>query len=339
MKAIFSPGPSYSDPETRKYAGWGRILDLYREGLEELGYDVFIPKVDCKLIDPTCTVSKMCSYDLVASRQLPLEADIFLGPAGYSIAQMTRLHQPWNKKFLYVWNNADWYRDQQLIEEYKRFGQPYDLSPAWRWINTTALEMCDHVIACSTFVKGTYSKLVPAEKISITFWGVDSQRFHPPEVEPPGFRILFAGGDPIRKGLIYLLEALKGLEGYELWIVGCNIQGGPSSWKQFGMVPNDQMPEIMRQCHVTCVPTLEDGIALVIQEGMACKLIPITSPETSEVFEDKVSGFKVGYRDVEGIREKILLLRDNPDVRKRMAEYARKRAEKDTWEKTKEEFK
>ncbi|GAH51351.1 unnamed protein product, partial [marine sediment metagenome] len=220
MKAIFSPGPSYSNLEVRKYAGWVHIYDLYREGLEELGYDVFVPEVDPKLIDQSSTVSKILSYDIVAAQQIPGDGELFLGPPGYSIVQMMAgRDNNWGRgmrTFLPAWNNADWWRDQQLAEEYKRFGQPYDLSPAWRWINRTALEMCDHVIACSPWVKWTYSKIVPEDRISIDFWGVDSERFHPPEVEPPGFNVLFVGGDPIRKGLVYLAKAMVGLDDAEL---------------------------------------------------------------------------------------------------------------------------
>jgi len=339
MKAIFSPGPSYYSEETRKYAGWVKIFDLYKTGLEELGYEVFMPELDQGLIDQSSTVSKILSYDLTSACQLPSEVDLFLGPPGYSIVQMLSLPKE-VKKFLFVFNNADWWRDKQLAEEYKRFGQPYDLSPTWRWINRTALEMCDHVIACSPWVKRTHAKVISEDKISIAFWGVDSEKFHPPDVEPPGFRVLFVGGDPIRKGLIYLVEALRGLKDYELWIAGGTplADANPDIVYQLGMVPYDQMPDIYRQCHVICIPTLEDGIALAIQEGMACGLVPVTSPETSEVFVDGDSGFRVGYRAVETIREKLKWLQHN-NLRRGMSIRARERAVKDTWEVTKEQFK
>jgi len=344
MKAVFSPGPSYFDPQVKKFAGWWHILELYRTALEELGFDVLIPKVPPELIDQSSTVSKILSYDIVAAQQIPGDTELFLGPPGYSIAQMIAgRDNNWGRgmrTFLYVWNNADWWRDKQLTEEYKRFGQFYDLSPTWRWINRTALEMCDHVIACSPWVKKTHARVVPEDKISIAFWGVDSEKFHPPDVEPPGFRVLFVGGDPIRKGLIYLIRALEGFKDYELWIAGCAplTDANPSIVHQLGMVPHNEMLNIYQQCHVICIPTLEDGIALAIQEGMACKLIPITSPETSEVFVDQDSGFRVGYRAVESIREKLEWLQyDN--LRRGMSKRARELAEQQTWESTKEQFK
>jgi len=350
MKVVFSPGPSYSSEETRKYAGWIRILDLYKEGLEELGHEVFVPKVDPSLIDQSSTVSKILSYDLVAAQQIPGGAELFLGPPGYSVVQMMAgRDNNWGqgmRPFLYVWNGQDWWRDQQLAEEYKKFNSPYDLSPSWRWVNRTALEMCvelgGHVIACSPWVKKTHAKIVPEDKISIAFWGVDSEKFHPPQVDPPGFNVLFVGGDPIRKGLAYLAKAMEGLEGAELWLVGCTFpweDHNELKIREFGMVPHAEVANIMRQCHVCCIPTLEDGIALAIQESMACGLVPVTSPETAEVFENNVSGFKVGYRKVDEIRYALWVLKQNPNLRRQMGAGARKLAEKQTWTETKRQFK
>ena len=345
MKAIFSPGPSYSDHEVRKVAGWVKILDLYKEALDELGYDVFIPNVPREFIDQASTVSKILSYDVVAASQIPENGnfDLFLGPPGYSLAQMMKLKG--SKLLIYVWNNADFYRDKQLAEEYGKFGLPYDLSPTWRWINRTAVNLADLVIACSPWVKKTWSEVVPAEKIVLNPWGVDSARFTPAAKEPDVFRILFVGGDPVRKGLIYLLKALEGerdlaLRPYELWIVGCApLKYAPAHWKQFGMVPNEQMPEIYRQCSVLVCPTLEDGIALCVQEAMVSGVVPIGTPEVAEVFEEGVSGFTVGYRSPEDIFLALLRLRENKDLCQGMREAAIAKAREQDWEKTKASLK
>ena len=346
-KAIFSPGPSYTNSETRKYAGWVVILDMYKEALGELGYEVIIPKVDSNLIDQASTVSKILSYDLVAAKQLRvtggwLSEDIFLGPPGYSLIQMSTLFPYGVRKFLYTWNNADGWRDQQLEEEYKHFNAHYDMSPTWRWINKEALKFSDHVIACSPWVKKTHAVVVPEDKISINFWGVDSERYKPPVVTPNGFNILFVGGDPIRKGLIYLLNAFRGLTDCELWVVGCQpFAEIPTNLKirQFGMVPNEEIASIMSKCHVICIPTLEDGIALAIQEGMSCGLVPITTPECAEVFVDGVSGITVGYRDVDGIKEALKRLQSEPVTMAKFSQEARKQAVSQPWVNTKESFK
>jgi len=339
MKAIFSPGTSYTDPSARKYAGWIRILDLYKEALDELGFDVFVPEVPPELIDKSSTVSKITSYDLVAATQSPEDALFFFGASSFCIAQMLRLPQSC-KKLVYVFNNADWYRDEMLAEEYKKFGAPYALSPVWRWINKKALEIADHVLTCSPFVKKTHSKLVPGDKISITFWGVDSEKFTPAEEEPPGFRILYVGSDHIRKGLVYLLNALVKIEGAELWMVGQPIETtGLPQVKELGMVPNSEVPDIYRQCHVQVQPTLEDGISLCVQEGMASGVPCIATADPAEVFHNGVSGIKIPYRDTKAIYDALIMLKEDPEKRREMAKQARALAEKQPWEKTKEAVK
>jgi len=368
-KAIFSPGPSYFNSDVRKYAGWVRILDLMKAALEQLGFEIFMPEVDPALIDSQTTVSKITSWDLGAADQLPLDADLFLGPPGYSLAQIQRLRAyrafgeeqvqvmgtlpeaftpAWTRPKIvtYVWNNADWWRDQQLAEEYKRFGQPYDLSPTWRWINKRALELSDRVIACSPFVKKTHAKLVSENKISIAFWGVDSERFTPDwgwqESNKGRLRVLFVGGDPVRKGLIYLVAAMRDLEGVDLYTAGYDPRGVPVDlgsvpYHAYGMVPHERMPEIMRQAHVICIPTLEDGIACSIQEGMASGLVPITSPDAAEVFTIW-EGWRVKWRDVDQIRHVIKRLEDEPRRQAEMAVAARLRAETQTWTSFQEQF-
>lgn len=338
MKAIFSPGTSYTDPMARKYAGWIRILDLYKEALDELGFDVFVPEVPPELIDKSSTVSQITSYDLVAATQSPEDAQFFFGASSYSLAQMLQLPQSC-KKLAYVFNNADWYRDEMLAAENKKFGSPYDLSPVWRWINKKALEIADHVLTCSPFVKKTHSKLVSEDKISIAFWGVDSQKFTPAEKEPPGFRILYMGSDHIRKGLAYLLNALVSIEGFELWIVGIPIETNLPQVKMLGMVPNNEVPDIYRQCHVQVQPSLEDGISLCVQEGMASGVPCIATADPAEVFEDGVSGIKIPYRDVKAIYNALIMLKENPEKRREMAKQARVLAERQPWEKTKEAVK
>ena len=342
MKAIFSPGPSYSDPRVREVAGWVKILDMYHAALRELGFDVVVPEVPFELIERRGTVSTITSYDLVAASKIPMDAELFLGPPGYSVAQMMRLG-PKTKKVIYFWNNADWWRDQQLDGEYKRFAQPYDLSPTWRWLNAEACRQAYHAVACSPFVKQTWSRVMPPERTSIAFWGVDSTAFCP-AIEPvpcPPLRVLFSGGDYIRKGLVYLGHAMTGLKGVELWIVGhgpVQIEAPGLVVRQIGMVPHARMPEIMAQCHVICIPTLEDGIALAVQEALACGLPAITTPDAGEVMEDGVSGFVVPFRDPGAIRQKLILLQNDQALLNHMGQAARALAVRQTWGQFKQDF-
>ncbi|GEM_PF-6623440 len=346
MKVVFNPGPAFWDERVRRYAGWLIVYDLMKAALEDLGFELYIPNIPAEMIDAQTTVSKITTWDLGAASQLPQDVDLFLGVPGYSLAQIMTLKARRNppKVVTVVFNNADWWRDRQLQAEYQAYGRPYDMSPAWRWINTKALEISDLVIACSPFVKKTHATLVPEEKIAIVPWGVDSIKFAPDwewqMKNPRPLRVLFAGSDPVRKGLAYLLIAMKGMEGAELTIVGTDakVEIGGIKITSMGMIPNEEMPAAMRHHHVICIPTLEDGIAMVVQEGMASGLVPIATPDAAEVFNDPLFtsrsdvGFAVGFRDPPAIRRHLEWLRDHPAERLEMARDAREIAEKQKWE-------
>lgn len=382
-KAIFSPGPSFYNADVRKVAGWVAILDMYKAALEELDYEVFMPQLNqwpgygpeesvaasvgtpAEAIDREATVAKILAYDTVAAGQLPVDAEVFLGTPGYCLNQMRTLPES-TTKFVYVWNTSDPNRDKMLIPEYKGFNRPYDLSPTWRWINRQALATADCVIACSPWVKKTYTRLIPVDKIEITPWGVDSERYRPPDevvLSPPApLRVLFVGGDPIRKGLSYLAEAVRQVPGIELWVAGCQwpfgeIDGLSERIRSIGPVLNEHMPSVMQQCHVICIPTLEDGIACALQEGMACGLVPISTPECAEVFADplwnhdasdsrvmdedidffqNMVGIAVGYRRIEPIKRALEILRDDVELRNQMSHHAVECARATNWDNTKE---
>lgn len=377
MKAFFSIGPSFYKAETRKYAGWVGIYDLMLESLKEMGFEVVIPKYDSAMIDTSSTVSQITSWDLWAANQMPDDTDLFFGPPGYSLAQIMRLKatEAWMDSDNYeyrpkivtaVFNNADWWRDHQLAEEYKAFERPYDLSPTWRWINKRALQLSDRIIACSPFVKDTHAKIedVGPDKIGIAPWGVDSERFRPDwawqESQRTPLRVLFVGSDPIRKGLSYLLAAVQDLDGVEVVVAGCQVPMAANRTLQgrlrvLGMVLNADMPAVMRQAHVICIPTLEDGIACSIQEGMASGLVPVTSVDAAEAFTGGPfqggggPGYVVPWRDIEGVKRVLASLRDYPTDRSskgvthsgrlELAHAARAMAEKQPWSLFKAAFK
>jgi glycosyltransferase involved in cell wall biosynthesis len=342
--ASFLPGPSYSDPSVREYAGWVGILDQMRDALIDMGYAVFVPDIaEAHLRDP----HRVLGYSMFAAAQVVQHGpfDLLVGAPGYSYGAM--LAQPQACKVVYVWNNSDPYRRRQLEPEWRT--TPFVptehrevlaarvVDPTYEELNRQALLLADHVVACSPWVKKTHSEVVPADHISIAFWGVDSEIFTPPAHRnaPPFLRVLFVGSDVVRKGLIYLLQAAD-LARVKLTIVGAPLE--IPNVHCLGMVPYREMSKVMEQQDVICIPTVEDGIACVIQEAMACGVVPIATPEAAEVFEDGVSGFTVPYRDSVAIREKVQYLIDNPARLHEMASAAIRLAQSQTWSQFRSDF-
>lgn len=353
-RALYLPGPSYHDEGVKKYAGWHRILELQREAIQEAGYSVDTPNLNPALIDGSSSFSKIASWSLVATSFLQDRPDLIVGAPSYGHHCFMASERA-SKRVAYVWNNADWYRDKMLQPAYQAARVPYPTHPINQFMNRSALDHADRIIACSPFVAKTHAQIEGIPEISIANWGVDSELFQPGEKDDY-FTIVFVGGDPVRKGVRYLMEALTkitrrpvGGGRVNVWIVGCELTDNwiPIAVRDiddrirfyaWGMRPHAEMPDLLRRAHVLVLPSLEDGIALCVQEAMASGVVPIATDDPAEVFEDGVSGFKIPYRDSEAIAARLEELMQDPLRYREMAQEARAHAETRTWEKFKAEF-
>ena len=94
-----------------------------------------------------------------------------------------------------------------------------------------------------------------------------------------------------------------------------------------------ELAELYRQGTLFVFPSVEDGFGMVVTEAMACGVPVVISDNTGarDVVEEGVNGFVVPTRDVEAIKERILLFRDNPGLRETMGQAARETALNNTW--------
>ncbi len=199
----------------------------------------------------------------------------------------------------------------------------------------------DRIIAASAYVQDTLvANGVPPSRIAICPYGVDVERFRPaPRASDRPFRILFVGQLSQRKGIKYLLEAFKALklEKAELVLMGGTVGNGDylkpyaEVFTHVRHVPYAELPRYYRMSDIFVYPSLHEGSALAIYEALASGLPVIATHNSGSVVRDGIEGFIVPIRDIEALKEKILLLyRDRP-LRERMSAQARMRAECYTW--------
>jgi glycosyltransferase involved in cell wall biosynthesis len=211
-----------------------------------------------------------------------------------------------------------------LLEEYQRWGIKHPV-PFDAWMVEKELreyEQADAIGIPSSFVRQTFvTKGVPASKLIQVPYGVDLRAFGPTEKSVPGFRAIYVGMLSLRKGLPYLLEAVK-RAGVELWLVGARTaEVGPflerytGSFVYHGTVPQMRLREFYAQSDVFVIASLEDGFAMVLLQALACGLPVICSRNTggADLIEDGVNGFVVPVRDPEAIAERLAALRDDPE--------------------------
>lgn len=206
------------------------------------------------------------------------------------------------------------------------------------------IELADRILVGSSFVRESFiAEGVSAEKLVVIPYGADTQLFEPTEKnasQSAKLRLLFVGQIGQRKGISYLLEAMRRMEGKgdSLTMVG-KIQGNDQAlapyrhlFRHIPHMPRSELREIYRQADVFVFPTLVEGMPLVVLEAMASGLPVITTSNgPGDIVRDGVDGFLVPSRDRDAIVDRLERLRANPQLRAEMGRNARQRAQAFTW--------
>jgi glycosyltransferase involved in cell wall biosynthesis len=185
-----------------------------------------------------------------------------------------------------------------------------------------------------------YEKRSP-DAIFVVPFGFDSARFKPTPKHHNTFRVLFVGQVGVGKGVLYLLEAFRRLRlpNMELVLIG-NIQEGfePILAKYAGMfrhypsIAQHALVEEFNSAAVFVLPSLVESFGMVTCEAMACGIPVIVSENCGMQPRNGIDGFVVPACDIKALKEKILLLYENEELRQKMGESAAGYVKEFTWE-------
>jgi glycosyltransferase involved in cell wall biosynthesis len=151
---------------------------------------------------------------------------------------------------------------------------------------------------------------------------------------PGPMRILFVGGDFVRKGGDLLLEVFRRhlRSSCELHLVtGSEVPTGDGVYVYRGVKPHS--PELLRlyaNADVFVLPTRGDCLAVVLGEAMASSL-PIVTTRVgahAEAVTEGESGFVIDAEDAASLRDRLERLAGDPDLRVRMGRHSRRLGEK-----------
>ncbi|QSR85447.1 glycosyltransferase family 4 protein [Methylacidimicrobium sp. B4] len=223
-----------------------------------------------------------------------------------------------------------------------------ELVPPWVARRVEAeLEAADMVLVPSRFVAEQLRRRgVPEEAIEQIPYGVDLSAFHPivrkPERGDSFVRCLYVGQMAHRKGIPLLLQTARSLVGMPIRfqllgpVVSPEVlENLPENVEYEGAGLPERVAAQMRQADLFVLPTLEDACALVVLEAMASGLPVVTTTHagSGEILEGGVEGFVVPAGDRAALREALIHLAEDPGLRRRMGEAARKKVEKAySWE-------
>ena len=155
---------------------------------------------------------------------------------------------------------------------------------------------------------------VPAEKIHVLRQSLNLERFCPPAIralESGPLRICYAGSLDLRKGFVYLLKAIRmvGHDKIRLAVVGATgdrasakLLARESAGLDIAVAPGDPVP-VFQSSEVLVHPSLEDGLAFSVIEGMACGLPALVTDQTGakECVRPGETGWVVPAADAEAL--------------------------------------
>jgi starch synthase len=178
---------------------------------------------------------------------------------------------------------------------------------------------------------------IPAGRVFVCPYGVDLSEFRLGVKTDNVFRVIHVGQINVRKGIGHLLRAVEPLvkkRRCELWLVGeidAGVRGlldkysGVFEYK--GVCPRKSLWQLYSQASVLVLASVEEGLALVQAQAMACgvPVIATTNTGAEDLFTDGVEGFIIPIRSPEAIKERIEWMIDNKELRDKMAAAALER--------------
>lgn len=198
-------------------------------------------------------------------------------------------------------------------------------------------ELTDKLYVCSSFAKKSFiERGYDEKKIFVSYVGLHSN-FKRDVNKKKSFygklRIVFLGKMTIKKGINFLFEALLSLAipesdyemcfigGGEKWLIDKMYSYKKHNWSYLGQVQQNHLPSLLSEFHLGVFSSIEDGFAQVVPQQMACGVPVIVTENTgsSDLVDDKVSGFVVPAFDARPIKEKIEFLYHNRSRLEQMA--------------------
>lgn len=200
-----------------------------------------------------------------------------------------------------------------------------------------------HVTVNSKYLKKLAKQTKPDQKFDLIYNGIDIKEFAKPKnferKESKKFKIISVGRLIERKGFEYIIEAISELNDVELTIVG----DGPlkekleklatrlnSNCKFTGSVKHSKIPEMLWNSDLFVIASISESLSNTMLEALASSL-PIITTNTgpAELIYD--NGFIVDIENSQQIRDKIIEIKSNHELKEDMSKKSFKIAEELSW--------
>ena len=275
-------------------------------------------------------------------------ADVFVGWSSCALSTLRRAKREGSHTVI-VRGSAHIAEQMDILaREYARYGRPFEVPRAAVEQELHEYEEADWVQTNSSFAKRTLvARGVPAEKILMVTTGVDLSRFRKVPKEDDTFRFVYCSALTIQKGIVHAVRAFASLDlpKAELYVIGpphpetIDLLAPFASHPRIrwiGHVPQGELYRHFSQGSVFVMPSVQEGLATVQAQAMACGLPLLCTSHTGG--EDFMSGegregYVVPASDEAALAERMRWFHDHPEECAAMGERARERvASGFTWD-------
>ncbi len=221
-----------------------------------------------------------------------------------------------------------------MVEESKKARGTF--VPAPKWFMDRQLqeyEEADFIVTPSDYSRRSYPQHLQDKMVIVRLTGSVKML---PAVEPKParpFTVGVVGGDPLRKGYMYLLQAWKELGWSDARLLMRTSMKVASAYPAIAELLADQsnisfvdyVPDIAdfyRQCDAFIFSTIDDGFGMAFFEALANGVpsIATTNCGASELLNPEEEFLSIEPFQVEAIKESLQRLRDSPELRAKLAE-------------------
>lgn len=316
------------------------IKEILWRGWEKL------PEIAKSLYNPQFLVLEI--FDILASKYLK-KSDIVVGGTSVFLHTLKQVRRMGAIAVVGHGSSHIVYQNDILKEEYEKYRikiKPYQL-PHPKIIEKEIIEYeeVDYILIPSEFVRRTFIKKgIPEEKLIQIPYGVELSQFKQIPKGDDVFRVVFAGGMTLRKGIHYLLQAFAelNLPNSELMLIGSItdeikpfLKKYEGKFNYIGRKPQSELYKYYSQSSVFVMMSIEEGMALVQLQAMACGLPVICTTNTGgeDIIRGGSDGFIIPIRDVEKLKEQLTYLYENPGICRQMGQSAKERVSSGfTWD-------
>ncbi len=229
---------------------------------------------------------------------------------------------------------------QQIVEEESaKLGIPYRPQPAWfRDRQLAEYEAAERILAPSEYTRATFPEAMRSKIIKAPLFGRCSFPAKTRAERHREFTVGVVGGEPVRKGYLYLLEAWErlALNNARLLIRSdADFTRYPALQQRIARLSNVEfvryVPDIndfYQRCDVFVLPSVDDGFGMALFEAMANEVpcIATTHCGSSELLTPGRDGIVIPPRNADLLAEALLSLYQQEELRRALAGAARARA-------------